>query len=65
LPGGGIRFAADHGKDGHSDRFWALALAKRAALSPEVVGEFRRVNSGAAGRANAALESRRDRGLIG
>lgn len=31
LPGGGIRYAADRGKDGHADRFWALALAVRAA----------------------------------
>lgn len=28
---GNIRFAADRGKNGHSDRFWALALALHAA----------------------------------
>lgn len=30
---GNIRFAADRGKNGHADRFWALALAKHAAKS--------------------------------
>lgn len=28
---GNIRFTADRGKNGHADRFWALALAKHAA----------------------------------
>jgi phage FluMu gp28-like protein len=28
---GNIRFAGDRGKDGHADRFWALALAVHAA----------------------------------
>ncbi len=28
---GNVRFYADRGKNGHSDRFWALALAKHAA----------------------------------
>lgn len=28
---GNIRFAADHGPNGHADRFWALALALHAA----------------------------------
>lgn len=31
---GNIRFTADRGKNGHSDRFWALALAKHAAKAP-------------------------------
>lgn len=31
---GNIRFTADRGKNGHSDRFWALALAKHAATNP-------------------------------
>ncbi len=31
---GNIRFTADRGKNGHSDRFWALALALHAAKSP-------------------------------
>jgi len=62
---GNVRFAADHGANGHADRFWALALGLHAGKDAGVSGEFRRVNSGAAGRANAALESRRDRGLVG
>jgi phage FluMu gp28-like protein len=28
---GNIRFAADRGKNGHADRFWAVALAIHAA----------------------------------
>lgn len=31
---GNIRFTADRGKNGHSDRFWALALALHAAKTP-------------------------------
>jgi phage FluMu gp28-like protein len=31
---GNIRFTADRGKNGHADRFWALALAKHAARLP-------------------------------
>lgn len=31
---GNIRFAADRGKNGHSDRFWALALAIHAGQRP-------------------------------
>ncbi len=31
--GGHVRFAADRGKNGHADRFWALALALDAAQS--------------------------------
>lgn len=31
---GNIRFEADRGPDGHSDRFWALALALHAASTP-------------------------------
>jgi phage FluMu gp28-like protein len=30
---GNIRFAADRGKNGHADRFWALALAIHAAMT--------------------------------
>lgn len=33
---GNIRFTADRGKNGHSDRFWALALALHAAKTPAV-----------------------------
>lgn len=31
---GNIRFTADRGKNGHADRFWALALGKHAAKTP-------------------------------
>ena len=33
---GNIRFEADRGKNGHSDRFWALALGVHAASDPSV-----------------------------
>ncbi|MFO0971834.1 MAG: terminase family protein [Phycisphaerae bacterium] len=33
LPGGGVRYAADRGVNGHADRFWAAALGVRAATS--------------------------------
>ena len=33
-PGGHTRFSADRGKNGHADRFWALALALHAAKQP-------------------------------
>jgi len=38
---GNIRFTADHGDNGHADRFWALALAVHAVDKnyQEVVGE--------------------------
>ena len=31
---GHVRFTADRGKNGHSDRFWALALALHASKKP-------------------------------
>ena len=34
---GNIRFTADRGKNGHADRFWALALALHAGKSPGVL----------------------------
>lgn len=34
---GNIRFTADTGPDGHSDRFWALALAIHAGKTPTTV----------------------------
>lgn len=34
---GNIRFTADRGKNGHSDRFWAGALAKHAGKNPGYV----------------------------
>lgn len=33
---GNVRFTADVGPDGHSDRFWALALAVHAAKAPGI-----------------------------
>ena len=33
-PTGNIRFTAERSKDGHADRFWALALAICAASTP-------------------------------
>jgi phage FluMu gp28-like protein len=30
---GNVRFTADHGKNGHADRFWALALAMHAGAN--------------------------------
>lgn len=33
-PSGNTRFAADRGKNGHADRFWALALAIHASKNP-------------------------------
>lgn len=38
---GNIRFTAERSADGHSDRFWALALGKHAASNPSVQIEFR------------------------
>jgi phage FluMu gp28-like protein len=35
---GNIRFDADRGENGHSDRFWALALAIHAAAAPADTG---------------------------
>ncbi len=35
---GNIRFTADTGPDGHSDRFWALALSVHAGKTPGVIG---------------------------
>jgi phage FluMu gp28-like protein len=42
-----VRFAADRGKNGHADRFWALALALHAAKSIPVVYEYERVGAAA------------------
>lgn len=37
---GNVRFTAERNKDGHADRFWALALALHAAASPSAPLEF-------------------------
>ncbi|MFM9881235.1 MAG: terminase large subunit domain-containing protein [Burkholderiaceae bacterium] len=48
---GNIRFTAERTKDGHADRFWALALAVHAASSPSAPIEF--MSSGQARGADA------------
>lgn len=35
---GNIRFTADRGKNGHADRFWALALSLHAAKTKQEIG---------------------------
>ncbi len=55
---GNVRFAADRGKNGHADRFWALALALHAGKAGAV---GRPVPAG--GRRAAALRNRRQRRL--
>lgn len=42
---GNIRFEADRGPDGHSDRFWALALAIHAAGNPAGPVEYKSISS--------------------
>lgn len=37
---GNVRFTAERTRDGHADRFWALALACAAAASPAAAIEF-------------------------
>ena len=39
-PTGNIRFTAERTPDGHADHFWALALARHAASSPNAPIEF-------------------------
>jgi len=43
-PSGNVRFTADRGKNGHADRFWALALALHAGKQP--AGDFNSVMVG-------------------
>jgi phage FluMu gp28-like protein len=43
---GNIRFTAERTKDGHADRFWALALAIHAASSPSGPVEYETVTAG-------------------
>lgn len=42
---GNIRFTAERTSDGHSDRFWALALGKHAASNPVAPFEIRSAGS--------------------
>ena len=53
---GNIRFAADRGKHGHSDRFWALALALHAGKSAPAPGSL--VSFSTAGGRSAAKRER-------
>jgi phage FluMu gp28-like protein len=41
---GNIRFDADRGKNGHADRFWALALALHAGIKPGGPVEYETVD---------------------
>jgi phage FluMu gp28-like protein len=51
----GIRFAADKGKNGHADRFWALALALHAGKQTGFLGEFRTFTRTAARKARSLI----------
>lgn len=42
---GNVRFEADRGKNGHADRFWALALAVHAGANPGGPIEYETVSS--------------------
>lgn len=63
---GNIRFTADHGKNGHSDRFWARALALHAAAKNEEPGmPHRLVGGGRGGRIGRVRRERRNRSMAG
>ena len=51
---GNIRFEADHGPDGHSDRFWALALAVHAGATPAGDIEYESVSKSRFGKMRGA-----------
>jgi len=59
---GNIRFAADRGKNGHSDRFWAIALALHAGKNPEDGGVPHSFGATKSGRAR---RDRRNRSMAG
>jgi phage FluMu gp28-like protein len=61
---GNIRFTADRGKNGHSDRFWARALALHAGKMPESNTMPQRFTTGNAAKRNARRD-RRNRRMIG
>jgi phage FluMu gp28-like protein len=60
---GNIRFAGERGKNGHCDRFWALALALHAGKSAGDPGQFFAFTN--PGRAAAAYADRRERSILG
>lgn len=62
---GNVRFAGERTAEGHSDRFWALALAVHAAKSPGAPGKFSTVSGGRGGSAGRALANRRSREALG
>jgi phage FluMu gp28-like protein len=59
---GNIRFTADRGRNGHADRFWALALALHAGQTGHAAGPIHVFPDTAWGR---ALEQRRERSVGG
>jgi phage FluMu gp28-like protein len=59
---GNVRFTADRGKNGHSDRFWALALCKHAAKAPVSIGRFAPLGNN---RGSRAIAARREREMVG
>lgn len=60
--GGNIRFAADRGKNGHADRFWALALAR---LAGKQTGDPGRFSVSATSRRAGIRAARMERVLVG
>lgn len=62
---GNIRFTADRGKNGHSDRFWAIALALHAGKSAEEPGSLQPFHTARSAKTSAARRSRRSRSLEG
>lgn len=62
---GNVRFSADHGSNGHADRFWSLGLALHAAKDTGSPGTFAPSRGPEARRVQNALASRRARSLAG
>lgn len=58
---GNLRFSADRGKNGHADRFWALALALHAAKPAGEIGSFARFTQ--PNRFSRGIALRRDRSV--
>jgi len=59
---GNIRFSADRGKNGHSDRFWAAALCKRASKTSSRMG---RIVAATNTKMSRIIRARRDREMVG
>jgi len=55
---GNIRFTADRGKNGHSDRFWAAALGIHAGKRSGTIGA---IHPARASKFTRAMQARRDR----